>query len=700
MKEDKKGKILIVDDTPVNIEVLGEALSPQYDIRVATCGRDALYLVATELPDLVLLDIMMPEMDGYEVCRRIKNDSGTSGIPVIFITAKAHKEDEQKGLSVGAIDYITKPFNLDIVKARIKNHLELKWTKDALIEASKAKSDFLATMSHEIRTPMNAIIGMTELALNTKLDMEQRKFLTIIRDSSNALLALINDILDISKIEAGKIELEDETFNIRETVEAVISTLTVNAHKKKLEILSHILPKTPVWVVGDRMRLRQILVNLAGNAIKFTKSGYVLIKAYTQEPDGDFLWYHFLIKDTGVGIPEDQIKRLFKAYSQLDNKMTQKYEGTGLGLTISRHLTTLMGGKIWVESEPGCGSEFHFTVPLKKGISLIDQKESVDQQANRVLIFDTLEPSGAMLSDLLAEANCSVKLVTNISDARKALHEAAEQSNIYDFFLIDHESTGITAKSIQFVFKDLVESSAAVVAFLHSSTLLLDKDEESGHISPRFIPKPLTLKEIKCFIETAGNKEECIKKSNVDCEVEGQVDCEVEGQLDDGKVKSRHDMPSLNVLLVDDTDFNLFLANKLLEMRGHNVFEARDGSEALEALSTRDFDVVLMDISMPVMDGITATRLLRACENGDLYDIDEKSVSLSLLQSIEKFRKGKKPIPVIAMTAHAEPEQERACLNAGMNFVVTKPFKPQTFFDVLYTVLSNSSGTALNSSSS
>lgn len=384
-----KAKILLVDDTPTNLEILSEILSPEYHISAAINGMEALDLAMdTPPPDIILLDIMMPGLDGYQVCEALKANSQTRPIPVLFVTSIDEMESEEKGFALGAVDYIIKPIKPSIVLARVKTHLslynkarlleslveerttELEKARDEAEAANKAKSGFLSNISHELRTPLNGIMGMTQLLLQTNPSDEQSDFLEDAQLSSSRLLNMVNDLLALSEVEAGYVKLRFEKCNLRETLEHINYHYGSQAHAKGLDFSLAIDDSVPQTVITDASRIRQVLINMLNNAFRFTGKGSINLTLDTREAvnrtgSTDDVILIFTIADTGVGIPPERQETIFEAFSIGEDFMTKEHCGAGLGLTTSKRLVNLMGGHIWLEHSQEGNTVFGFTIPCE-----------------------------------------------------------------------------------------------------------------------------------------------------------------------------------------------------------------------------------------------------------------------------------------------------------------------------------------------
>ncbi len=629
----------LIASTPVAIAVLDDqrvvrSVNPAFEVLF---GYAAAEVVGAGIDRLIVPDALRSESSDLEA--RVRRGE------VVRVELERMRKDGRRiqvRLSAAAVKAAADGAVVALyedISDRKAAEAAMREARDLAERVARARSAFLANMSHEIRTPMNAVLGFVELVLDTELAPEQRRALELVRTSSEALLTILNDILDYSKIEAEHLELESIPFDLPKVVHATATLLAVRAREKHLELTVDVPPDVPQMVRGDPTRVRQVLMNLIGNAIKFTEQGEVDVSAGVTRRDGDAAAVQFRVRDTGIGIPEEQLSTIFQEFTQADPSMTRRYGGTGLGLAISRRLVALMGGQLAVTSEVGSGSEFRFTLRFPLEAAQAAARATVSLGGRRLLVVDDNETNRRIVRDMLGAEGMAVHEAPRADAGLEALRRAARARTPYDLAILDAQMPDQDGFELATAIRADRALKATRLLILTSAGQKGDGERCRQLGIQAYLTKPIARADLVEAVGTvlAGT-----------ASAPGEVDLVTRHSI----AESRH---ALRILLAEDNPVNQQVATAMLLKRGHQVDVVGNGREAVDAVAKEPYDLVLMDIQMPEMDGFEATEEIRALPQG-------------------------RALPIIALTAHALSGERERCLARGMTGYLAKPFKAHDLF--------------------
>jgi two-component system, sensor histidine kinase and response regulator len=656
--------VLLVEDDPGGARLVHEALSRGYrggfELEVAGNLAAALERLRLSRIDVVLLDLSLPDSSVVETISRLHQRSPE--VPIIALGGIEDEQVIQGAVRNGAEDFLVKgTFSAELLARSIRYALdrrqareELAQARDSALESARLRAEFLANMSHEIRTPLNGIIGITRLLAETQLTVDQREMIEIASTSADALLKIVNDILDFSKLSAGKVAFEEADFDLGATVEAVMQMFAEQAQSKHVALNSFIEGDVPILLRGDASRLSQVLINLAGNAVKFTPCGETTIRVGRIDETASDATLRFTVRDTGIGIPLEGQRYIFQAFAQADGSTTRKYGGTGLGLAISAQLVELMGGNIGLQSEPGNGSVFWFTAIFRKQPAA---HQALTIQARlkgvRVLVADHSPASGHLIGEHLAFWGMRCEMVCSATEAIAALRNAAMTGDRFAVALIDMQLPEMDGLAVARAIKADASIAGAYLLGIYSLGGRPDENQMKASGISAMLAKPV--KQSQLF-----NTLTAIMA--VAADGSGPPAIQPYRRRPAREIKSRVPAPlreRTRILLVEDNQVNQQVALRMIERMGYKADAVANGREALETLARLEYDVVLMDCQMPEMDGYGATREIRRREGGSRHTT------------------------IIGVTAHALAGDREDCLKAGMDDYLAKPVTPQDLVEVL-----------------
>ena len=670
----ERKKLIIVDDSNANLAVCKNILKPMHDVFTAPSVDRMFAILEHVIPDLILLDVEMPDISGYEAAAMLSKNDLYKDIPFIFLTGKNDSQSEVEGLNLGAYDYIHKPLFAPLLIRRIELHLSLIESKKKLEEqnasitellelktlevsqriaaeekahkASQAKGEFLSRMSHEIRTPLNAVIGMIGIALNTEDFNRIRHCLIRADNASKQLLGIINDILDMSKIEAEKFELSYSEFNLEKMLISITDIINTRAESKNQNFLVHLNHNVPLYIICDELSLSLVIINLLTNAVKFTPdSGKIILRVEKIKETGSDVTLRIEVSDSGIGISEEQQKKLFSSFEQADSSISQKFGGTGLGLAISKRIVELMGGNIWIESELGKGSKFIFKITVHKGKeqSYLDFDNKINKEDIRILLVDDSEEMRAYFLHFMSSFKLNCDVAANALEALELLENNV--SKPYNIFFIDWKIPGMNGIDLTKRIKEITADKSVVNLISAIDWQSISKQATAAGVD-HFLAKPLFPSTI---LDAINN---CIRPDSKESETRTGFK----------KVESSFVFENCNILAAEDIEINREIMAVHLEKTGITIDFAENGADAVSLFEMYPgkYALILMDIHMPKMDGYEATKKIRS-------------------SSLENAGK----IPIIAMTANVFREDIDKCLAAGMDNHIGKPIERENMMKLL-----------------